>query len=82
MPPEGEALKASRLRWQCRRGMRELDVLLTRYLENDYPRSTAGEKSAFQELLTLSDPELIAYLLQREPCKKPAIEDVLGRIRH
>jgi len=26
----------ARLRWQCRRGMRELDLLLTDYLENDY----------------------------------------------
>ena len=29
------AVNDSKLRWQCRRGMRELDLLLTDYLEND-----------------------------------------------
>lgn len=62
--------------------MRELDVLLTRYLDNDYPQSTEREKSAFRELLTLSDSELIGYLLQRERSENPAIEAVLGHIRH
>jgi antitoxin CptB len=54
----------SRLHWQCRRGMRELDILLERYLENSYAESDSAEKSAFRQLLTLSDPELAAYLLR------------------
>jgi antitoxin CptB len=56
------------LRWQCRRGMRELDELLLRYLENVYAEADAAEKQAFHSLLDLSDPELASYLLQqREP---------------
>ena len=55
----------SRLRWQCRRGMRELDELLIRYLESRYPGAEEDEKSAFQAVLALPDPELNAYLLQR-----------------
>ena len=53
----------SRLRWQCRRGMRELDELLVSYLNKHYTQSTNDEKKAFQELLQLSDPELIKLLL-------------------
>ena len=56
----------SRLRWQCRRGMRELDELLLRYLEKRYPEADVDEKAAFRGVLTLSDPELNAYLLQRQ----------------
>ena len=52
-----------RLKWQCRRGMRELDVLLTGYLEKSYPASDDLSKRAFRRLLELPDPELNALLL-------------------
>jgi antitoxin CptB len=54
-----------RLRWQCRRGMKELDQLLTRYLDGDYAAACENDKAAFHALLELSDPELVGYLLQR-----------------
>lgn len=54
----------SRLRWQCRRGTRELDELLLGYLEARYPEAGEAEKAEFQALLSLPDPELIGYLLQ------------------
>ncbi len=71
----------ARLRWQCRRGMRELDVLLTRYLDNEYPHTSDDDKAAFAELLTLSDPELIGYLLKGESCDRPALERILVKLR-
>jgi succinate dehydrogenase flavin-adding protein (antitoxin of CptAB toxin-antitoxin module) len=43
--------------------MRELDILLTNYLDNDYPQSGEAQKQAFCELLALPDADLIAYLL-------------------
>jgi antitoxin CptB len=54
-----------RLRWQCRRGMKELDQLLMRYLDGQYTAASDIDKSAFHALLELSDPELVGYLLQR-----------------
>ena len=56
----------SRLRWQCRRGMRELDELLVRYLELRYPVADEAEKAAFRSVLELPDPELNGYLLNRK----------------
>ena len=53
----------SKLRWQCRRGMRELDELMVSYLNDHYDVSSEKEKNAFEELLELSDPELIKLLL-------------------
>jgi antitoxin CptB len=58
-------METSRLRWQCRRGMRELDQLLVRYLEQRYERADDDEKAAFQSLLALSDPQLLGYLLNK-----------------
>lgn len=70
----------SRLRWQCRRGMRELDELLVRYLEERYPIADDDEKAAFQGVLALPDPELNAYLLQRQQPDSKRIADVIERI--
>jgi antitoxin CptB len=79
----GSQERINRLRWQCRRGMKELDQLLTRYLENSYSAASEDDKAAFQALLELSDPELVGYLLQRqEPGSEiiaRGIDIVLGR---
>ena len=70
----------SRLRWQCRRGMRELDELLVRYLEECYEDDSDADKAAFCEVLTLADPELNAYLLQRQKPTSESIARVIERI--
>ena len=69
-----------RLRWQCRRGMRELDQLLTRYLDAAYVQAGASEKAAFRELLTLPDPELAGYFLGRQKPEDAAIAGIVERI--
>lgn len=71
----------SRLRWQCRRGMRELDVLMTRWLERDWPVASTAQRRAFQQLLALQDPELAEYLLRDASPLDPIQADVVLRIR-
>lgn len=70
-----------RLRWQCRRGMRELDVLLSRWLERHFDAASDAQKQAFRELLSLQDPELAAYLLQGVPAADPELARLVARIR-
>ena len=70
----------SKLHWQCRRGMRELDILLERYLKNCYADSGNTEKSAFRQLLSLSDPELAGYLLRGVPHDDALTSNVIARI--
>ena len=74
----------SRLRWQCRRGMRELDQLLVAYLDNHYDAATDSDKQAFQALLALPDPELVGYLLNNQapdPALQRVVDDILNRPR-
>lgn len=52
-----------RLRWQCRRGMLELDEILSRYLERCYVGAEAADQLAFRRLLAVEDPVLNAWLL-------------------
>jgi antitoxin CptB len=70
----------SRLRWQCRRGMRELDELLVRYLDECYPQDSDADKAAFREVLELADPVLNGYLLQRQRPPSEPITRVIDRI--
>ena len=53
----------NRLRWRCRRGMRELDVLLERYLSRCWPTAPPERRAAFRALLELPDPELAGLVL-------------------
>ena len=57
---------AGQLRWQCRRGMRELDVLLTRYLRRRHATASSVEQALFVQILGWQDPELVRYLLGGE----------------
>ncbi len=53
----------AKLKWQCRRGTKELDLLLMDYLETRYPTSSPQKKSQFIQLLALEDDELMAVLM-------------------
>ena len=56
-----------RLRWRCRRGMRELDVLLSRYVDERYAAAPAAEQQVFEALLEAQDPVIYAYCLGQTP---------------
>jgi len=60
--------------------MRELDELLLRYLDEIYPGDNEADKDAFRQVLELADPELNAYLLQRQMPSPEPIARVINRI--
>ncbi len=69
-----------RLRWRCRRGMRELDVLLTRYVEEEYPTAAPEQQEAFRRLLDMQDPVIHAYFLGREAPSDAVLAAVIARV--
>ena len=70
----------AKLRWQCRRGMRELDELLVNYLDETFKKSTNSEKQAFRDLLELSDPELVQLLLKSYTSHCESINLIIKKI--
>lgn len=54
-----------RLYWLCRRGMKELDLLMEAYLQNDYLKSSAKRQQAFEKLLEYQDPLILDLLFAR-----------------
>ena len=56
-------LDARRLLWRCRRGMKELDVLLERYARRELPNASLRQRQVLERFLELPDPMLVDYLL-------------------
>ncbi|HSN17458.1 MAG TPA: succinate dehydrogenase assembly factor 2 [Gammaproteobacteria bacterium] len=71
----------ARLKWKCRRGMKELDLLLERYLDTRYPGADAAEQGAFRELLDMQDPELFAFVVGRERPNTEELRRVIDALR-
>ena len=71
----------ARLRWRCRRGMRELDVMLCRYLDRVWPTASPAERDAFVQLIELQDPDLFGYLVGRTTPAEGGHREVVATIR-
>ena len=71
----------ARLRWRCRRGMRELDAVLQAFLDSRYEDLSAADKSTFAALLDLPDPDLYAYLAGRSASPNADIARLIEGIR-
>lgn len=76
------AAHIARLRWRCRRGMRELDVVLQRYLDEMYPHAPEREQQAFEALLEQQDPQLLGFLMGREQPSDPDQAHVIARLSY
>ena len=70
-----------RLRWRCRRGMLENDLVLSRFLEaraGTLDRETLGH---LNELLELGDNELWDLICGRSECPDPGLVPTLELLR-
>lgn len=70
----------NRLRWRCRRGMLELDVMLQQFLRRGFGDLDAAQRAEFVALLDYPDPELLDMLLGRVPLQG-GMADVIAKIR-
>ncbi len=71
----------AKLKWQCRRGTKELDLLLENYLTSLYNESTNEEKALFKELLSLQDTKLIWFLLGNQLPDSKGLSILVKKIR-
>jgi antitoxin CptB len=75
------AQELGRVLWHCRRGMKELDLLLERFGRRSFARASLPERRAFEALLELPDPVLAGYLLGGVTPPDPASADLVRQIR-
>jgi antitoxin CptB len=73
---------SSRLRWACRRGMLELDVLLGNFLAEAYSELTVTDQERFVNLLECNDQELFMWLTGKETATDTNLLIIIEKIRH
>ena len=59
----------SSLKWRCRRGIREMDILFQRFLEKHFDNLSTEEQEIFEQLLDESDMDILAWIMDKS---KPA----------
>jgi antitoxin CptB len=69
-----------RLRWRCRRGMRELDQLMLRYLDGRWPSASDAERGVFLRLLDTEDDKLWRWFMGRETPQDAELETIVRDI--
>jgi antitoxin CptB len=74
-----------RLKWRCRRGLLENDLLIERFFERHGAALTQPQALALERLMALPDPELLDLLLaRREPhadLDRPEVHILLSLMR-
>lgn len=70
-----------RLKWQCRRGMLELDLLLGRFLEESYAALDEAQQQAFARLLQESDQDLQGWLLGKTEPVDAEFKKIIKKIK-
>lgn len=71
----------SEIRWRCRRGMLELDLMLIAYLEQVYPFIASAKQNDFLHLLEENDQYLFDLLTNKIKHPDPSLADTVQNIR-
>ena len=80
-----DARDLSRLKWRCRRGLLENDLLIERFFARHERTLTQAQARSLQVLMDLADNDLLDLLLRRsEPSgelSQPGVLEVLALLR-
>ena len=70
-----------RLRWRCRRGMRELDQMLGRYLDRYWAQAPEAERGVFLQLLDTEDDILWRWMMGTDRPADASLDSLVQSIR-
>jgi antitoxin CptB len=71
-----------KLKWRCRRGMRELDQLLERWLDTSWRQSNDADRATFLRVLDSEDDRLWKWFLGHETAPDGELQALIERIRN
>ena len=73
--------RLKRARWRCRRGMKELDVLLERFVRRALDRLDDGDLGALERLLEQPDQDILEWIASSTATPPPSIRRIVMLIR-
>ena len=71
----------SKLKWRCRRGTKELDIMLTRFVDQCIDSLSEQQITEFKRLLREQDPELTQWLVEQRAPQDKGLSDIVQRIQ-
>ena len=74
-------MRLDRARWRCRRGMKELDVLLGRFAARALHRLDDAELDALERLLGQPDQDVHAWLVSEPRSPPPEMRRIVALVR-
>jgi antitoxin CptB len=69
-----------RLQWHCRRGLKELDVILGPFMDEHYRALSPADKALFARLVECEDMDLFNWFMQQDKPADPGLEHIIGLI--
>lgn len=75
------AINRGKVRWQCRRSLLELDLVLARFLAEDFDHLNDDQVADFEDLLRCDDYDLWAMVNGRKPCEAGRWQEMVARLR-
>ncbi len=73
--------KKSRLLWRCRRGIKEMDIVLQDFIKDSYDELNNENKSAFSKLLEEQDLDILNWILGKGKPEDTALIEIIKKIR-
>jgi succinate dehydrogenase flavin-adding protein (antitoxin of CptAB toxin-antitoxin module) len=70
-----------RIRWHCRRGLLELDLILEQFNRQHLAKLDTDQLDRFKELLAFPDNDLLDLLMGRHPSPDRRYDRVLKLLR-
>jgi len=74
-------LSSQQLKWRMRRGMLELDLILSRFMDAYGDKLSDDELITFAQLLEIDDPTLYAWFMGYEEVQDDALKPLTILIR-
>ena len=74
-------VRVRRIRWRCRRGMLENDLILNRFLDASGDGLTEDDVANLDELLHMTDSALWDLIAGRAEAAEPALAAFVTRLR-
>ena len=69
----------NRIKWKCRRGMREIDLLLREFSKNSLEKLNDDQLLVFEEILNYDDQSLYDFLFKQESLGNDLHEEFISR---
>jgi antitoxin CptB len=80
MSENDASIEFKRLKWHCRRGMLELDLLLEPFLEEVFETLDTEDKQRFYQLIECEDQDLFIWFMQKEVPQDPELARIVKLI--